>query len=315
MSQLKIVFMGTGEIGAPSLRALVGAGHELVAVYTQPDRPAGRDMKLRPSPIKLAAGELGLPVLQPEKIRRPEEVEQLRSFRADLAVVVAYGQILPKTVLETPRHGCWNIHASLLPRHRGAAPIQAAILAGDAKSGVTIMQMDEGLDTGPILVQEPFSLHRHETGGSLHDRLGEQAPGLLMRAVESFQAGTLRPQPQDEALSTYAPKLSREHGRIDWTQSAVEIDRQIRAFTPWPGAFTTVDHGGQAVVLKVHRSALARKSRGEPGTVLKADRRGILVAAGEGGILLLQVQAPGGKRLAAHQYLLGRPLPAGSRLG
>jgi len=315
MSQLKIVFMGTGEIGAPALRALVGAGHEVVAVYTQPDRPAGRDMKLRPSPIKLAAGELGLPVLQPEKIRRPEEVEQLRSFRADLAVVVAYGQILPKTVLETPRHGCWNIHASLLPRHRGAAPIQAAILAGDAKSGVTIMQMDEGLDTGPILVQEPFSLHRHETGGSLHDRLGEQAPGLLMRAVESFQAGTLRPQPQDEALSTYAPKLSREHGRIDWTQSAVEIDRQIRAFTPWPGAFTTVDHGGQAVVLKVHRSALARKSRGEPGTVLKADRRGILVATGGGGILLLQVQAPGGKRLAAQQYLLGRPLPAGSRLG
>lgn len=315
MSQLRIVFMGTGEIGAPSLRALVDAGHDVVAVYTQPDRPAGRDMKLRPSPIKIAARDLGLTVLQPEKIRREEEVGQLKAFQADLAIVVAYGQILPKSVLETPRHGCWNIHASLLPRHRGAAPIQAAILAGDAESGVTIMQMDEGLDTGPILVQEAFALHRHETGGSLHDRLGAQAPGLLLQAIAGFQAGTLHPSPQDSALSTYAPKLSRENGRIDWTRSAVEIDRQIRAFTPWPGAFTTVDHGGQAVVLKVHRSALARSARGEPGTVLRADRRGILVAAGEGGILLLQVQAPGGKRLAAHHYLLGRPVREGSRLG
>lgn len=315
MSQLRIVFMGTGEIGVPSLRALVAAGHEVVAVYTQPDRPAGRDMKLRPSPVKLAAQQLGLPVLQPERIRHAAEVEQLKAFQPDLAIVVAYGQILPKSVLETPRHGCWNIHASLLPRHRGAAPIQAVILAGDAQSGVTIMQMDEGLDTGPILVQEAFDLHRHETGGSLHDRLGEQAPGLLMRAVAEFQSGTLQPTPQDSALSTYAPKLSRENGRIDWTLSAVEIDRQIRAFTPWPGAFTAIDQGGQSVVLKIHRSALARKLRGAPGTVLKADRRGILVAAGEGGILLLQVQAPGGKRLAACQYLLGRPLPVGSRLG
>ncbi len=177
------------------------------------------------------------------------------------------------------------------------------------------MQMDEGLDTGPILVQEAFALHRHETGGSLHDRLGEQAPGLLIRALEEFRAGTLRPQPQDSALSTYAPKLSRENGRIDWTQSAVEIDRQIRAFTPWPGAFTTVDHGGQATVLKIHRTALVRNLAGEPGTVVKADRRGILVATGRGGIVLLQVQAPGGKRLMAHQYLLGRPLPTGTRLG
>ncbi|GAT33889.1 methionyl-tRNA formyltransferase [Terrimicrobium sacchariphilum] len=315
MSQLRIVFMGTGGIGVPSLRALVAEGHDVVAVYTQPDRPAGRDMKLRPSPVKLVAQELGVPVLQPERIRLPEEIEQLKALRADLAVVVAYGQILPKTVLETPRHGCWNIHASLLPRHRGAAPIQAAILAGDSQSGVTIMQMDEGLDTGPILVQEAFDLHRHETGGSLHDRLGVQAPSLLLQVLAKLQAGTLQMTPQDSELSTYAPKLSRENGRIDWTHSAREIDRQIRAFTPWPGAFTTIDQGGQAVVLKIHRSALTRNLRGEPGTVLKADRRGILVAAGEGGILLLQVQAPGGKRLAAHQYLLGHPLTVGSRLG
>jgi methionyl-tRNA formyltransferase len=272
-------------------------------------------MKLRPSPIKVAALELGYEVYQPEKIRTPEARAVLDSLKADLAVVVAYGQILPRSVLDMPRLGCLNIHASLLPRHRGASPIQAAILAGDLESGVTIMQMDEGLDTGNILVQEGFRLGRHETGGELHDRLALQAPGLLARTLDLIEAGATRPVVQDSALATYAPKLSKEDARIDWTQSAVEIGRRIRAFTPWPGPFTYFPHQGQSVLLKVHQVAINARGRGEAGVVLRADARGLLVGTGEGSVLLRQVQAAGGKRLSAGEFLRGRGIAAGTRLG
>jgi len=312
---MRIVFLGTGEIGIPSLRALAASAHEVCAVFTQPDRPAGRDMKLRPSPIKTVAQELGYAVHQPEKIRTPEAREALQDLQADLAIVVAYGQILPRAVLDMPRLGCLNIHASLLPRHRGASPIQAAILAGDRESGVTIMQMDEGLDTGAILVQEGFRLGRHETGGELHDRLAQQAPGLLAETLALIEAGATQPIAQDSALATYAPKLSKDDARIDWSQSAVEIGRRIRAFTPWPGPFTSFPHQGQSLLLKVHQAAVSLLGRGEAGVVLRADHRGLLVGTGEGRVLLRQVQAAGGKRLSAGEFLRGRGITVGTRLG
>lgn len=312
---MRLVFLGTGEIGVPSLRALAASEHEVCAVFTQPDRPAGRDMKLRPSPIKVAAAELGFEVFQPEKMRAPEAQALLASFQADLAIVVAYGQILPKAVLETPRLGCLNIHASLLPRHRGAAPIQAAILDGDLESGVTIMQMDVGLDTGDILVQEGFRLGRHETGGELHDRLAAQAPQLLERTLRLIEAGQTQPVKQDASLSTYAAKLSKDDARIDWTQSAVTIGRRIRAFNPWPGTFTFFQHQGQSLLLKVHQAAINPRGKGEPGVILRADRRGLLVGTGEGTVLLRQVQAAGGKRLPVSEFLRGRDIAIGSRLG
>ncbi len=313
---MRIVFLGTGEIGVPSLKALMEDGHDVAGVFTQPDRPAGRDMKLRPSPVKQAAMALGLPVFQPLRLRAAEAVGELRSLVPDLVVVVAYGQILSREVLDLPRFGCLNIHASLLPRHRGASPIQAAILAGDGESGVTIMQMDEGLDTGDILLQESFSLARHETGGGLHDRLAAQAPGLLRRVLDQIGEGTLRRVRQDASLATYAPKLSKDDGRIDWTLPAVEIDRRIRAFTPWPGAFTFFPHQEKRELLKIHRAAVCRRCRaGKPGEVLRADQRGILVRAGEGAILLCAVQAAGAKRLGAGDFLRGRPLARGAQIG
>ncbi len=312
---MRIVFLGTGEIGIPSLRALAASSHEVCAVFTQPDRPAGRDMKMRPSPIKAAALELDYEVHQPEKIRTPEAREILGNLNADLAVVVAYGQILPRSVLDMPRLGCLNVHASLLPRHRGASPIQAAILAGDIESGVTIMQMDEGLDTGAILVQEGFRLGRHETGGELHDRLAQQAPALLAKTLELIERGLAQPIAQDAALATYAPKLSKDDARIDWTQSAVTIGRRIRAFNPWPGPFTFFPHQGQSVLLKVHQAAINPRGRGEAGVVLRADSRGLLVGTGEGSVLLRQVQAAGGKRLSAGEFLRGRGIAVGTRLG
>jgi methionyl-tRNA formyltransferase len=312
---MRIVFLGTGEIGVPSLRALASSRHEVCAVFTQPDRPAGRDMKLRPSPIKMAAAEFGYSVLQPEKIRATDARESLAQLNADLAVVVAYGQILPRVVLDTPRLGCLNIHASLLPRHRGASPIQAAILSGDRESGVTIMQMDEGLDTGPILVQEGFRLGRHETGGELHDRLAQQAPALLARALDLIEQGTCPSIAQDSALATYAPKLSKEDARIDWTQNAVTLDRRIRAFNPWPGAFTFLPYQGQTIMLKVHQAAVNPRRVGEAGVVMRADSRGLLVGTGEGSLLLRQIQAAGGKRLSVREFLRGRPVPVGVRLG
>lgn len=307
---MRIVFLGTGEIGVPSLKALAElSSHQVCAVFTQPDRPAGRDLKLRASAIKKLALELGLPVFQPEKIREPQSMGELQALQPDIIVVVAYGQILPQRILDLPPLGCLNIHASLLPRHRGASPINAAILAGDAESGLTIMQMDVGLDTGDMLFKEATPITPDDTAGSLHDRLAEMAPATLLHTLDLIERKAAVPEKQDPALATYAPKLAKKDGEIDWKKSAAEIDRQIRGLTPWPGAFTTLPET-PPVLLKIHR-AMPTVGAGAPGTVLEASESGVLVAAGEGAILLQEVQAAGGKRLAAGAFLRGHALPVG----
>ncbi|HEY5705852.1 MAG TPA: methionyl-tRNA formyltransferase [Terrimicrobiaceae bacterium] len=313
---MRVVFLGTGEIGVPTLKALAAtAFHEIQAVFTQPDRPAGRDLKMRPSPVKVAAQELGLPVFQPEKIRTPEALAELRALAPDVIVVAAYGQILPKAVLSLPSFGCINIHASLLPRHRGASPIQAAILEGDTESGITIMQMDEGLDTGDMLFQVAIPIGSDETAGTLHDRLAELAPGALLACLDLIGRGEAQRQGQDDALATYAPKLARSDGEIAWNESAEQIERRIRAMTPWPGAYTFVTLGDARKILKIHRAKICEAS-GEPaGTVVAADDGGILVAAGRDGIVLQDIQIAGGKRLAAAEFLRGHPIALGAQLG
>ena len=318
---MKLVYLGSGDIGLPTLRALLAARaagrHELLAVVTQPDRPVGRHLTLTPGPIKTLALAAGLPVLQPERIRRPETVDALRALGADVFVVFAYGQILPKSVLDAPRVACLNLHASLLPRHRGAAPLQAAILAGDAESGLTVMHMDEGLDTGDILLETRFALSPQETGGSLHDRLAALAPAALLDALDRLAAGTAPRRPQDASLATHAPKLDRQSGRIDWTRDAVALARLVRAMNPWPGAFTTLPVDGRMLTLKIHEAAAVENGTGRaPGEVVRADGLGVLVAAGGGsGLLLREVQLEGRKRLSADAFLRGHPLSVGAQLG
>jgi len=314
---MRIVFLGTGDIGVPTLESLLkeGSGHHVAAVVTQPDKPAGRKLELRPPAIKTVALAHGVPVLQPVKIRQPDAVEELRSFAPEVLVVMAYGQILPRTVLDLPPVACLNLHASLLPRHRGAAPIQAAIESGDHESGITVMYMAEGLDTGDMLLEATLPIRRRETGGSLHDRLAQISPGALAEALDLLAAGKAPRTPQDDTLATYAAKLSREHGEIRWTASRQEIDRKIRAMNPWPSAHTWVPSPEGPRKLKVFGCIQYRRAGGTPGTVLRADRNGILVAAGEGAILLRDVQLEGKRRMKAHEFLLGHPLPPGTLLG
>jgi len=313
---VKILYLGSGDIGLPTLRALASR-HEVAAVVTQPDQPAGRGLALRMSPIKALGVELGLAVLQPARLRGPESVAELAAFRAEAIVVFAYGQILPQAVLDLPRLACLNVHASLLPRWRGAAPIQAAILAGDSASGHTIMYMDAGLDTGDILLQRTVPLAPDETGGSLHDRLAALAPDCLLEALDLLAAGRAPRIPQDNGLATHAPKLNRESGRLDWAQPARELERRIRAFQPWPGTFTTlppVRGAAPARVLKVFAAVLA-VGEGLPGSILRADGEGLLVATGEGALLLRELQQEGRKRLAAGEFLRGQPVETGAMLG
>jgi methionyl-tRNA formyltransferase len=313
---MRVVFLGTGAIGVPSLKTLATSGsYKVEAVFTQPDRPAGRNFELRAPPIKIAARELGLPVFQPQKIRAPEAVAELVALKPDLIVVAAYGQIVPKSVLSLPRLGCINIHASLLPRHRGASPIHAAILAGDAETGITIMQMDEGLDTGDILLQVAVRIRATDTAGSLHDRLAQVAPAALLECLELLERGAGSRKKQDSNLATYAPKLRREDGEIDWSKPAVEIERRIRAMTPWPGAYTLISLRDAPVVLKVHQAELWKQHSEPAGTIVAAGDGGIVVAAGEGGIVLKEVQVAGGKRLKVPEFLRGHPIPPGARLG
>ena len=313
---MRVVFLGTGAIGVPSLKALAAsAAHEVQAVFTQPDRPAGREMKLRAPPIKVAASALNLPVHQPAKIRAPEALAILADLQPDIIVVAAYGQLLRKSLLSLPRLGCVNIHASLLPRHRGAAPVQAAILAGDRETGVTIMQVDEGLDTGDILVQVSIEMGPEETAGSLHDRLALLAPAALLQTLDLLHRGIAHPRQQESALATYASKIRHQDGEIDWTKPAVEIERHIRAMTPWPGAFTSILLRNASTPLKVHRARVREEMGGSAGTVLAVSAEGILVGTEKGGILLEEVQLPGGKRLPAGDFLRGHLVTLGSRLG
>jgi methionyl-tRNA formyltransferase len=313
---MRTIYMGTGDIGLPALRYLLDAPeHEVLAVVTQPDKPAGRRMELLSSPIKVLAQERGVPVFQPKKMREPGALEPLRELAPEIIVVMAYGQILPGTVLKLPTVACLNLHASLLPRHRGAAPIQAAIVAGDAESGLTVMYMDEGLDTGPMLLERRLRIRRRETGGSLHDRLAELSPDALREALELLAAGRAPCIPQDNALATYAPKLSREDGEIDWQMPARDIERRIRAWNPWPSAFTSLPSGAEQRKLKVFSAIVHRRESGTPASVLRADGRGLLVAAGEGALLLRQVQLEGKRRMSAGELLNGHPVKPGVLLG
>jgi len=294
MSQaLRIVFAGTPEFAAEHLKALLDTPHEIVAVYTQPDRPAGRGQKLMPSPVKQLALENGLSVLQPPTLRDPAAQAELAALKPDLMVVVAYGLILPQVVLDIPRLGCINSHASLLPRWRGAAPIQRAVEAGDAESGVTVMQMEAGLDTGPMLLKVSTPISAEDTGGSLHDRLAELGPKAVVEAIAVLATGTLKGEVQDDALATYAHKLNKEEARIDWARPADELERRIRAFTPWPVCHTTLGDAALKVL-----GAQPAQGKGEPGRILDASRDGLLVACGEGALLLTRLQLPGGKPLA-----------------
>jgi len=313
---MRIIFMGTGDIAAPSLRLLLDAPEcEVLAAVTQPDKPAGRKLELRPSEIKRLALERGIPVLQPVKLRTPESVAEVAALAPDVIVVMAYGQILPRSVLQIPRLACLNLHASLLPRHRGAAPIQAAIEAGDAVSGITVIYMAEGLDTGDILLKKETPIFRRDTGGVLHDRLGLLAAEALAEALPLLAEGRAPRIPQEESLATYAAKLTRENGEIAWGDTAEKIDRHIRAMNPWPGAYTWFPTSEGARKLKVYSCIRHRKDSGPAGAILRADRRGILVGAGGGAVLLRDIQLEGKRRMSAGEFLQGHPVTAGAMLG
>ena len=301
---MRIVFAGTPEFAVPALRAAAARG-EVVAVYTQPDRPAGRGRQLAASPVKAEALARQLPVFQPENFRSPESRDALRALQPDLMIVVAYGLILPQSVLAIPRHGCWNVHASLLPRWRGAAPIQRAIEAGDEQSGVCLMQMQKGLDTGPVLLQLTCPMAADETGGSLHDKLARLGAEIIEDGLKLLRAGIKpRPWPQPEQGVTYAHKLDKAEARLDWTQSALQLERKVRAFTPWPVA--EAELAGER--LRIHAArALSLAHHQPPGTLLSHTREGFDIACGEGALRLLTVQREGGKPVAAADYLNARP--------
>ena len=295
---MRILFIGTGEIGVPTLRALQKSEHELVGVVTQPDKPVGREQNIRPPPIKAAIADRKMTILQPAKIKDPKANEQIRALAPDVIVVMAYGQILPRAVLEIPKIACLNLHASLLPRWRGAAPIQAAIAAGDRETGLTVMYMDEGLDTGDILLQHKIEITPQETGHSLHDRLAEVAPPVLLDALKMFPKAP-RIQ-QDQSLATYAPKLNREAGLINWNDSAEDIERKIRAYNPWPGAFTQFNDKK----LKIFAASIV-DLRGKPGEILRKDRE-LIVAATDRALSLREVQLEGKRRMSVAEFLRGQ---------
>lgn len=303
---MRVVFIGTGEIGVPVLRSLVNSKQrELVGLVTQPDKPVGRTQRIEAPPIKKAAAEIAAPILQPERIKRPEAVAAIRALAPEVIVVMAYGQILPRSVLEIPTIACLNLHASLLPRHRGAAPIQSAIVAGDHESGISVMYMDEGLDTGDILLQSRIEIAQDETGGSLHDRLAQIAPAALDEALMQLQNGSARRTPQDTSVATYAPKLEREDGRIDWAESVTLIERKIRAFNPWPGAFAMLrDEAGRERKLKIFSAKIVVAGTPAPGEVLRSDNA-IVIAASDGALSLGEVQLEGKRRMAAAEFLRG----------
>ncbi|HEU0011547.1 MAG TPA: methionyl-tRNA formyltransferase [Verrucomicrobiae bacterium] len=316
MPPIKTIFMGTAELACASLQAL---GREsvvqLTAVVSQPDKPRGRDLKLQPTPVKAVAISTGIPVLQPARARDAAFIEQLRQLQADLIVVAAYGQILPPAILELPRFGCLNVHTSLLPRHRGAAPIQWAILGGDPETGVTIMKMDAGLDTGDILTQITTPIAAADNAQTLHDRLARLGGELLVRTIPEYVAGRITPRPQPAEGVSYARRLTKEDGRLDWTQPARGLWNRVRAFTPWPGAFTSQQVEGKARLLKIWSAQVEETGSGQPGEVLRADKGGIVVACGEHSLRILELQREGGRRLSAAEFLAGHQLPPGTLLG
>jgi len=307
---LRLLFAGTPDFAARHLDALIQAGHQLVGVYTQPDRRAGRGKKLRPSPVKQLAERHKLPVFQPESLKDPSAQEQLAALQADLMVVVAYGQILPATVLEAPRLGCINVHASLLPRWRGAAPIQRAIAAGDGETGITIMQMDEGLDTGDMLLKVSCPIEPGDTAGQLHDRLGELGGPALCRALAGIAQGSLTPEPQTADQACYAPKISKAEANLDWTRPSDDLARQVRAFNPFPVAHTRRAQDSQPIRVWAAQSragASTTKRRAAPGEILTLGPEGVSVACGEGQLLLQQLQLAGKRPMSLDELLRGHP--------
>lgn len=300
---LKIIFAGTSEFAVPSLVALLTSDHSVIGVYTPPDRPAGRGLKLTPSPVKVLAEQHRIPIYQPATLRDPQEQETLKNLGADLIVVVAYGLLLPKQILEAPRYGCINIHPSLLPRWRGAAPIPRPIEAGDKKTGVTIMQLDEGLDTGDIWLQASYAIDPEETSQSLHDKLAPISAELLLQTIALLESGTNRPIPQDNTKATYAAKIEKSEAHLNWQEPALILERKIRAFNPWPVVYTTWNDK----TLRIWQAkALPKISQpAKPGTIIACDNNGIDVITGEGVLRLLKIQLSGGKPLSVADFVRG----------
>ncbi|MDN3476771.1 methionyl-tRNA formyltransferase [Pseudoalteromonas sp. APC 3355] len=298
---LRIIFAGTPDFAARHLQALIQSEHQIVGVYSQPDRPAGRGKKLKASEVKELALEHNLPVFQPQSLKNDEALAELTSLNADIMIVVAYGLILPKAILEAPRLGCLNVHGSILPRWRGAAPIQRAIWAGDEQTGVTIMQMDEGLDTGDMLHISRCPISTTETSASLYTKLAELGPDALIETINKLANGEITPEPQNDELANYAKKLSKEEAYIDWSMSALQIERNIRSFNPWPMCFTQM--GGQTV--KIHQAQVLLQS-GDPGQILSSDKNGVVVACGEHALCITQLQPQGKKPMAINDFLNGR---------
>ena len=301
--------MGTAELSCASLEKLFSAPQiQILAVVTQPDKPKGRDLKLQPSPVKILAEKFQLPVLQPLKARDEQFIAQLRELKPDLIVVVAYGQILPQAILDLPKFGCVNVHTSLLPKYRGAAPIQWAIADGEAETGVTIMKMDAGLDTGEIISQKRIPILSKDNSQTLHDKLAQLGAELLVETIPNFVTGKFLPQPQPNEGASYAAKIKKDDGRIDWNLPAPKIWQRLRAFTPWPGAFTFTN----GKLLKIWKAEVAEKSGGA-GEILASDKNGIVVACGENSLRILELQREGGKHLTAEQFLAGNPLKPGDK--
>jgi methionyl-tRNA formyltransferase len=311
---MRILFIGSGDIGLPSLNHLLNLPlHDVVGVVTQPDKPAGRKLAVVATAIKQRAREEGLPVIQPKLLRT--EVSSLRVYRPDLAVVIAYGQILSPEMLALPKYGCINVHASLLPKYRGASPIQAAIVNGDSETGLTIMQMDVGLDTGPIYQMTTVPISSTDTGGSLHDKLALAAPRLLEDVIKQIEKGKALPVAQDDSQASLVTKLNKDHGNIDWTKSVTDVERLIRAYAPWPGTHTYLN----GAMLKIHAATIA--SQGShgcplPGTILAADvNDGLRIACGKGILMIREIQAEGRKRLPVQAYLAGHKIEVGAIFG
>ena len=307
---MRVVFIGTGEIGVPTLRMLQrSCEHKLVGVITQPDKPAGRDQRFRASPIKLLVADSAIPLLQPKRIKSDDAISEIRALAPDVIIVMAYGQILPRSVLNAARIACLNLHASLLPRWRGAAPIQAAIAAGDRATGITVIYMDEGLDTGDILLKHETQIDSGDTAGSLHARLAQIAPDALAEAMLQLSQNRAAGIPQENALATYAPKLEREHGRIDWNEAAEVIERKIRAFNPWPSAFTQVwdaRHNCKRT-LKVFAAAVTADVDVNVGTAISLADHSLVFGAGKGALALLDVQLEGSRRMTVDELVRGHP--------
>jgi methionyl-tRNA formyltransferase len=314
MIQLRIVFMGTPPLAATVLEALLAEKtFEVIAVITQPDQPKGRELKLQPSAVKELALKTNLSVLQPERARDETFIAQVRELTPDIIVVAAYGQILPQSLLDIPRFGCLNVHTSLLPKYRGAAPIQWAIINGDQETGVTIMKMDAGLDTGAMVSEEQTPILPEDDSQTLYDRLARLGGTLLARTIPDYVAGKIMPRPQPADGVSYARKIKKEDGRLDWSQPALVLWNRVRGLTPWPGTFTSFQNAGATGLIKIWRAEHLETVSGAPGEILSADRHGIVVACGVGALRILELQREGGKRLGAQQFLAGHPLRAGDR--